>query len=652
MLALREGWNWRRLGRLLLVIAGVQALYWFGIDKPLFRVDPGAAPPAVRQLGAEVARLTEPSFAAAARARYTPIDLRGRGTMWTHCCDTAIFAVRIPFVLDAVPENGLGIVSDLQVDNYRLAVNGSVIVDRGSIQPGAGSFHGQIKQLTRIPAGVLRPGRNELMYLTLRDGFPYTDIVAPRLADYDALDRHTARRLYIVGDHLMVSGMLLGLLGLLAAIMVFRADDWRFAAWLSVLCASFVAYSVYSLWLDPPLDGWARMLAFFAIYLAIPTALLCFIDSWTGRPLRWLQPAALATYAGLLAVIAWHIYRVPMPDGFDRPAMLWVWFLMAAAVAVFARLAWHFATVAEDRLVESALLTVFAAALVLDAVSNWFPQFGIREGNLLNSSAFLIVAMMAAFLARNFRLFQSQGALNALLQARIRQREAELEEARLREEALVREQAHHAERRRIMQDIHDGLGSQLMSMMLSARLGEAEPAQVAEGLQAAIDEMRLMVDSMDSVGESLAAALATFRARMQPRIAAAGIRLDWRQADDLPLPDRGPRDALQLFRILQEAMTNALRHSGASCITVTVAADAAGGTAITVADDGRGTAAAGVGRGMANMARRAEAIGAAFALDSTPGEGTRITLTLRDGATRPTAAPDPANPDPIAAAAA
>lgn len=46
---------------------------------------------------------------------------------------------------------------------------------------------------------------------------------------------------------------------------------------------------------------------------------------------------------------------------------------------------------------------------------------------------------------------------------------------------------------------------------------------MAEGLQSVIDEMRLMVDSMDSVGESLEAALATFRARIQPRVEAAGF---------------------------------------------------------------------------------------------------------------------------------
>ncbi len=620
--------NWRQLGKLALMIAAVQTLYWAAIDKPLFRADPGQAPPMATITDVEIARLDEPSFAAASNADFKPAQLP-----WTHCCDSAVFAVRGVFTVDAIPANGLGLISDLQVDNYALAVNGTILVARGRLTAKNPSFHGQIKYLTRIPSGLLRVGPNDFQYVTIRDGFPYTDILAPRIADYDALDRHTARRLFFIGDFYRISGVLLGLLGALATLMVFRSDDWRFAAWLSALCAAFVGYMAYTTWLDPPIDGWARMLAFYGIYLLIPATLLCFIDSWTRHPWPYFQAGVMAVFAVVIAVIAWHIYRVPMPQGFDTPAMLWIWFLMGSAILVIARLVWHFATRLEDRLIESALLTVMAVALVVDALTNWVPEWGWREGNLLNSSAFLLLAMTAAFLARNFRLFQSQGALNEMLQAKVTQREAELAEAGLREQALVRAQAHDEERRRIMRDLHDGLGSQLMTMMLSARLGEADPPRVAEGLQSVIDEMRLMVDSMDSVGESLEAALATFRARIQPRVEAAGFAFRWSQPDTLDAPDLGPRDVLQVFRIMQEAVTNALRHSGGSAIAVEVAAVEAEGVTITIADNGKGGATSGeAGRGLANMKNRARAVGADYALTSTSGEGTRVTLTLRQPA--------------------
>ena len=219
--------------------------------------------------------------------------------------------------------------------------------------------------------------------------------------------------------------------------------------------------------------------------------------------------------------------------------------------------------------------------------------------------------------------------LNASLQQKVALREAELAESYAREQKFVAEQAHEAERRRIMQDIHDGLGSQLMSMMLSARLGEAEPAKVADGLQAVIDEMRLMIDSMDSVGESLEAALATFRARVQPRVVEAGFAFDWSQSESIDLPGYGPRDVLQIFRILQEAVTNALKHSGGTAIQVAVCQEAGGAGSISISDNGRGGAEAGdAGRGLANMQNRGRAVKADYAFESVPGEGTRITLRL------------------------
>jgi two-component system sensor histidine kinase UhpB len=624
VLALRRV-NWRQLATLAVMIMAVQAAYWVAIDKPLFRADPGQSPPLVKLVDVEIARLAEPGFAAARNAAFKPVTLP-----WTYCCDSAAFAVRGAFTLDAIPARGLGIISDLQVDNYQLAINGTVLVARGRLSAKNPSFHGQIKYLTRIPAGVLRQGRNELMYVTVRDGFPYTDIIAPRIAEHDALDQHTARRLFFIGDFYRLSGFLLGLLGLLATLMVFRSDDWRFAAWLSALCAAFVGYMLYTTWLDPPLDGWGRMLAFYAIYLFIPTALICFIDSWTRHPLRHFQAGVLAVYGLITGVIAWHIYRVPMPAGFDQPVMLWVWSLVAAAVVVIGRLAWHFATRAEDRLIESALLSVLAVALVVDAVSNLFPELGVREGNLLNSSAFLLLAMTAAFLARNFRLFQSQAALNAMLQAKVDQREAELLAAAAREQALVRQQAFDEERRRIMRDLHDGLGSQLMSIMLAARVGVADPAAVAEGLQAVIDELRLMVDSMDSVGESLGSALATFKARVQPRVEAVGIDLVWHEDEGIgTIGDFGPRDVLQLFRVLQEAVTNALKH--AHCRQIAISAiRTKTGLRLEIADDGTGLdASGGAGRGLANMRARAAAVGGQIEiLPGVGGCGTRVVLDV------------------------
>lgn len=617
--------RWRQLALLVAAILAVQAIYWLGIEDPLFRKTPSNEIAAIEPIGFEIARLPQPTVTALASARFAPAD-----PTFTHCCDTASFAARMRFALDKVPGTGLGIISTLQVDNYLLLVNGSLVAGEGRMVPGNQSFHGQKTYLTRIPAGLLRSGDNELTYITVRDGFPYTDIYPPIIAEYDSLDRYSARRLWVMGSFPLYSGLMLAMLGLVAAMMTMRSDDRRLAGWLSLLCTAFAANALYGALLDPPFGGWGRMLAYFAVNLAVPTAVLGFVDAWTGRPLRWLGTGAVALYAAAMVAIAALLFGTAMPGAYDNPSLLWSWYHLAFAAATLLRILWHFATGPEERYTEYAILSVLVSTGFVDGLSLFFPGVNWMEGNLMHAAPFLMLAMVVAFIARNIRLFRSQEAIADLLREQVQKREGELAEAHDRERHLVRAAAHDDERRRIMRDLHDGLGSQLMSMLLAARVGVAEPAQVAEGLQAVIDEMRLMVDSMDSVGESLGTALLTFRQRIEPRVTAAGIGFDWGNQLQGDLPGYGPRDVLQVFRVLQEAVTNALKHAGASRIAVCIEEGSVPGSLVlSVADDGSGLSQEpGAGRGLANMRSRSESLGGTVSVEAGEGGGTVVRLEL------------------------
>ena len=297
----------------------------------------------------------------------------------------------------------------------------------------------------------------------------------------------------------------------------------------------------------------------------------------------------------------------------------------------------------DPRRLEAALLTICATCVVLDVVGE---HFGLNAGGfLVDSAPILLLALVAAFVQRNFTLFRSAVSLNTLLSDTLKAREAELDVAHARERELVRHQAHDDERRRIMRDMHDGLGSQLMSMLLAARRGVADSEQVAEGLQSVIDEMRLMIDSMDSVGESLASALATFHERVRPRIEAAGFALDWTADVQGALPDYPPRTLLQLFRIRQEAVTNALKHSGGDRISINILARPSTPLTLSVSDNGKGGVLTGkVGRGLTNMRARAGLIGGVVEIDSTD-RGVTVALTLNPAAAEaPVEAPAEAVP--------
>jgi hypothetical protein len=220
--------------------------------------------------------------------------------------------------------------------------------------------------------------------------------------------------------------------------------------------------------------------------------------------------------------------------------------------------------------------------------------------------------------------------LNEDLSRRVAEREAQLREAF---EALRRqreEQAAAAERQRIMRDIHDGVGSQLVGLLSLVRRTSSDAPQIEEHVKTAIDELRVAVDSMQPVDDDLAAVLATLRHRLEPRLQAAGIRSLWQVEALPPMPQLTPQVVLHLQRLLLEAFTNVIRHASAG--QVVVEARSTGEPAqleLMLSDDGVGigeAAARSAGHGLANMLTRAEAIGATLRVEAVAEGGTRVTL--------------------------
>jgi signal transduction histidine kinase len=255
---------------------------------------------------------------------------------------------------------------------------------------------------------------------------------------------------------------------------------------------------------------------------------------------------------------------------------------------------------------------------------------GNSSGFLQTSLPILIIAFPVAFLARNIRLFRSMNEFNTLLTSQLQQRETELAENYARQGELLRRETLVAERQRLMRDMHDGIGGQLMSLLFASRRKQLPQAEMTESLQAVIDELRLVIDSLDTVGETLTTALAGFRSRVEPKLSTAGIELRWSNT----LPDTknslGPREVLQIFRIVQEAVTNVIKHAGSPTLDIAIGPfpDDAGYIVIRISDAGVGQSeTASTGHGLQNMAERAKSIGAALTTDVTES-GRTVSLKI------------------------
>jgi signal transduction histidine kinase len=219
--------------------------------------------------------------------------------------------------------------------------------------------------------------------------------------------------------------------------------------------------------------------------------------------------------------------------------------------------------------------------------------------------------------------------INAELEERVQQKQRELERNFEALQRLSRDAAVAEERQRIMSDMHDGIGAQLILALSLAEREDASTRDVVAVLRECIDDLRLTIDSFEASDNELLPALGNFRHRIERRLRPVGIELEWRVSDLPALPYLSPGNLLHILRILQEAFANVLKHAEASRIRLEAdLLPERRRVRLRVSDNGRGfIVPAHNGRGMGNMARRAASIHADLSVSSS-ATGTIVELLL------------------------
>jgi signal transduction histidine kinase len=196
--------------------------------------------------------------------------------------------------------------------------------------------------------------------------------------------------------------------------------------------------------------------------------------------------------------------------------------------------------------------------------------------------------------------------------------------------ARDREFAIAAERARLLHDMHDGMGSHLITALRLAKSEGADRVVVAESIEEALQDLRLIIDSLDVDKQGLVQLLGNLRYRLEPRLAALDIRLEWDVHPLDELETLSPQVALGVLRIVQEALNNAVKHANPRTITISVRRRD-GSAVIGVADDGIGFNTAQperTGRGLASMRRRAMQLGGTLQIERRDSGGTFTALHL------------------------
>jgi len=444
------------------------------------------------------------------------------------------------------------------------------------------------------------------------------------LYDEERRWRHAAMVVFAAG----LAGM-----GGLAGMLWWRQRDALYG-WFSLAALLGVVRNLDRVWPDVPLP-WPLWGMIVAVCYAAHLALMCRFT------LMALGPVSRAMDRTIDAAIALSALLAVLSFALARP-VLWTLGLATlvplglASLALIVRAALRGGSTTAWLLAAAGALAVTAGVYDLGLIRA-VNSSGLRHAYTPHAM-FAFVVLMAGLVAERYsRSVADYRALNTDLSRRVADREQQLNLAFDALRVQQHEQAVASERQRIMREIHDGVGSHLVGLLNMVARPGADPAALQEQVQHALDEMRMAVDSLQPTHDDLIMVLATLRYRLQPRLEAAGIEVEWDVTELPALRQLSPHTVLQVQRILLEAFTNVLKHARATRVAVRTRWHAAEDrVALQIADNGIGLHADAAapesprhGHGLDNMRARAAAIGASLRIEAAAGGGVCVALDWR-----------------------
>lgn len=391
--------------------------------------------------------------------------------------------------------------------------------------------------------------------------------------------------------------------------------------WLGLLAASTHAAAALLVAVAPA-NRWCEWVALWLIVVEVPVLGAVVQLFPTGRTLEgWAGFLRVSVAVGTIGVVASAIEVFPADgDGALQSVAgavsvpLLAFSALGALVPLFVRLR---RTVGAERRAVAALFVVLAASVIV-------PGLVAGGGTSAEVVAQVFTAGQVAFVAvivlRN-RVWGLAPMTGQSLQRVVR--------------------ATDAERRRIRAELHDGVGAGLTAVRLKVdaahRLVANQPQRACEMLASAstdiatvLDDVRRLVDGLrPAVLDRISLAVALQRQAEELSANARGLTIAVRD-DDGALARLGPGADAAVYRLVTEALTNVVRHSGASRCEVRF--DRSGGDVVVdVVDNGSGGAdGQGVrgGVGLSSMAARAAEAGGYVVAGPLPGSGFRVRAVL------------------------
>lgn len=501
--------------------------------------------------------------------------------------------------------------------------------------------------LIPLPARLLnQDGRPNVLTVEQATHEPYVLISAPLVGRMEDLALVEGVVTFLSGTLAHASNLFCLVAGLFMIGAWIASPRERIFALAGAAMVLWGALFTLALWSHVPMDRYALWrTALYAAEGGLITLMSMFVLSFAGQPMGRRATRLLVCFAAVAPVV-YMVGGSPTEYLLDR---LWTGPMVvfyAYANIPLARLALRPNQGAAKALLLQSIFCIVLAVhdlgvltgllvRLMPSIEGWYWHALAFEPIYLCHLGLPLLLLVVGYilLVQHQRSVEGLNNANVVLKQTLAEREAELVASYEEQQRLAKVEAARLERDRIYQDVHDGIGSRLITTLFSVRKSGAGAIDIEAQLQACIDDMRLVLYAHQDEESDLQSCVFDYCLKLETQLEGSGLQLtyDIDDGDALHLP---AAVRVNVLRILQEAVTNCIKHAAATALDVSLRIEASE-LLLDVVDNGRGLNArperptGGNGKGIPGLTLRAASMGGQCIIGpASPGTRVRLILPL------------------------